>query len=82
MSYLDLQEHLSNLESAGLLPRIRHLINKDTEIHLLVCWQFRGGLPESDRNAFLFENVVDSHGRTYDIPAAVATLASRRVKPG
>lgn len=82
MSYLDLQEHLSNLESAGLLPRIRHLINKDTEIHLLVRWQFRGGLPESERNAFLFENVVGSHGRTYDIPVAVAALATRRVKPG
>ncbi len=76
MSYPDLQEHLSNLESAGLLLRIRHPINKDTEMHPLVRWQFRGGLAEAERKAFLFENVVDSHGRAYDMPVAVAALAA------
>ena len=29
-------------------------------MHPLVRWQFRGGLPEAERKAFLFENVVDS----------------------
>ena len=82
MSYPDLQEHLSNLESAGLLLRIRHPINKDTEMHPFVRRQFRGGLSESGRKAFLVENVVGGHGRTYGIPVAAATLAMRRGKPG
>ena len=53
-------------------------INKDTEMHPLVRWQFRGGIPEAERKAFLFENVVDSTGRKYDIPVAVGILASNR----
>ena len=53
-------------------------INKDTEMHPLVRWQFRGGIPEAERKAFLFENVIDSKGRKYDIPVAVGILASNR----
>ena len=34
-------------------------INKDTELHPLVRWQFQGGLAEDERRAFLFTNVVD-----------------------
>ena len=62
----------------GLLIRVQRPINKDTEMHPLVRWQFRGGIPEVERKAFLFENVVDSTGRKYDIPVAVGILASNR----
>ena len=76
MSYPDLQEHLHALEEKGLLLRIHHPINKDTEIHPLVRWQFRGGIPESERKAFFFENVVDGHGRHYNMPVVVGALAA------
>ncbi len=39
-------------------------------MHPLVRWQFRGGIEEKDRKAFLFTNVIDSKGRKYDIPVA------------
>lgn len=73
---LDFQTHLAALEANGLLVRIDRPINKDTELHPLVRWQFLGGLPEDDRRAFLFTNVVDSRGRHYDIPVAVGALAA------
>jgi 4-hydroxy-3-polyprenylbenzoate decarboxylase len=41
-----------------------------------VRWQFRGGIAEKDRKAFLFTNVVDSKGRKYDIPVVVGALAA------
>src|SRR5690348_18421694 len=73
---LDFQEHLADLEAKGLLVRIDKPINKDTELHPLVRWQFLGGIPEDDRRAFLFTNVTDSRGRHYDIPVAVGALAA------
>lgn len=56
--------------------RVARPVNKDTEIHPLVRLQFRGGLPESERKAWLFENVVDSSGRHYDLPVVVGALAA------
>jgi UbiD family decarboxylase len=76
--YPDLHAHIAALEQKGLLIRVQRPINKDTEMHALVRWQFRGGIPESQRKAFLFENVVDSTGRRYEIPVAVGILASNR----
>src|SRR5215212_3062785 len=73
---LDFQEHLADLEAQGLLVRIERPINKDTELHPLVRWQFLGGLAEDQRRAFLFTNVIDSKGRHYDIPVAVGALAA------
>src|SRR5882757_6469663 len=73
---LDLQEHLADLEAAGLLVRIDRPINKDTELIPLVRWQFLGGMPEDQRRAFLFTNVIDSKGRKYDMPVVVGALAS------
>jgi UbiD family decarboxylase len=73
---LDFQEHLARLEAQGLLRRIERPINKDTELHPLVRWQFQGGLGEDQRRAFLFTNVVDSTGRRYDTPVAIGALAS------
>ncbi|HYR35211.1 MAG TPA: UbiD family decarboxylase, partial [Burkholderiales bacterium] len=76
--YADLHEHLKTLEAAGLLVRVDRPINKDTEMHPLVRWQFRGGIAEKDRKAFLFTNVTDSKGRKYDIPVVVGALAASR----
>src|SRR5437868_10291317 len=76
--YADLHEHLEALDKAGLLIRVQRAINKDTEMHPLVRWQFRGGIAERDRKAFLFSNVTDSKDRRYDIPVAVGALAANR----
>lgn len=74
--YADLHEHLARVDAAGLLCRITEPVNKDTELHPLVRWQFRGGIAEENRKAFLFTNVVDSSGRHYDIPVAVGIFAA------
>jgi UbiD family decarboxylase len=73
---LDFQEHLARLEAAGLVVRIEREINKDTELHPLVRWQFQGGLHEDQRRAFLFTKVTDAEGRRYEAPVAVGALAS------
>src|SRR5580704_14221671 len=72
----DFQEHLANLEAAGLLLRIEREVNKDTELHPLVRWQFQGGLDESERRAFLFTNVIGADGRRFDMPVAVGALSA------
>ena len=71
----DFQEHLARLEERGLLVRIDRPINKDTELHPLMRWQFVGGYPESERKAFLFTNVVGSRGEKYDMPVVCCALA-------
>ena len=76
--YPDLHDHIRALDKAGLLVTVDRPINKDTEMHPLVRWQFRGGIEEKDRKAFLFTNVVDSKKRKYDIPVAVGVLAANR----
>jgi UbiD family decarboxylase len=77
-TYPDLHDHIAALEKAGQLIRVDRPINKDTEMHPLVRWQFRGGIPENERKAFLFTNVIDSHGKHYDIPVIVGGLAANR----
>ena len=77
-SYPDLHDHIRAIEEAGMLVRVDRPINKDTEMHPLVRWQFRGGIEEKDRKAFLFTNVVDSKGNKYDIPVLVGGLAANR----
>src|SRR6267154_502184 len=72
----DFQEHLANLEAAGLLVRIDREVNKDTELHPLVRWQFQGGLDEDQRRAFLFTNVVGADGRRFDMPVTVGALSA------
>ena len=76
--YRDLHEHLAALDREGLLVTVDREINKDTELHPLVRWQFRGGIAEPDRKAFLFTKVVDAKGRHYDIPVVVGALAASR----
>jgi len=73
---INLQDHLADLEAAGLLQRIDRPINKDTELHPLVRWQFVGGIPEHERKAFLFTNVVDTKGRRYEMPVVLGALAA------
>ena len=74
--YRDLQEHMAALADAGLLQTVDRAIDKDAHMHALVRWQFRGGIPESERKAFLFTNIVDGNGRSFDIPVLVGGLAA------
>ena len=77
-SYRDLPEHIDALRDAGLLIEVDRPINKDTEMHPLVRWQYRGGVPEKDRKAWLFTNVTDAKGKHYDMPVLVGGLAGNR----
>ena len=76
--YPDLHEHLQKLDEAGLLITVDEPIDKDSEMHSLVRWQFVGGLKESERKAFLFRNVVNAKGRKYDLPIVVGALAANQ----
>jgi len=76
--YPDLHEHVQALARAGLLVVIDEPINKDTEMHPLVRWQYRGGIPEPERKAFLFTQPTDSKGRRFDCSVLVAGLAANR----
>jgi len=74
--YPDLHDHLEALDKAGLLVTIDKPVNKDTEMHPLVRWQFQGGIAEKDRKAFLFTNITDAKGRKYDMPVVIGALAA------
>jgi 4-hydroxy-3-polyprenylbenzoate decarboxylase len=74
--YPDLHDQIRELEEAGLLLRVDIPINKDTELHPLMRWQFRGGMEEKDRKAMLFTNVTDSKGKKYEIPVLVGAMGS------
>lgn len=75
--YKDLREYIEVLDKNGRLVRIKREINKDTELHPLVRWQFHG-LPEKERKAFLFEKIIDVKGKKYDTPVLVAGHAPSR----
>jgi len=72
----DLQEHLRRLTARGLVTVIDRPIDKDSELHPLVRWQFQGGLREDERRAFLFTNVIGAKGEAYDIPVLAGGLAA------
>jgi UbiD family decarboxylase len=76
--YPDFHAHLQTLRERGLLQEITRPIDKDSELHPLVRWQFVGGLPEAGRKAFLFTNIVNAQGRKYDIPVVVGAMAANR----
>jgi len=76
--YADLHAHLAELERRDLLIRIDREIDKDSEMHPLVRWQFVGGMSEAQRKAFLFTNIIDGRGRKYDIPVIVGGMAANR----
>ncbi len=75
--YKELREQITALEEAGKLVRVKREINKDTELHPLVRLQFRG-LPETERKAFLFENVTDARGRKYQGSVLVGSHAASK----
>ena len=77
-TYRDLPEHLAALKEKGLLVTVDRQIDKDSELHALVRWQFVGGLAEADRKAFLFTNIVDGKGRKLNMPVVVGALAANR----
>jgi len=76
--YPDLHEHLATLNARGLLLTIDEPIDKDSELHPLVRWQFVGGLDEPERKAFLFTHIVNGRGRKYAIPVVVGAIAANR----
>lgn len=77
-SYPDLHDHLDELKRRGLLRVIDRPIDKDSELHPLVRWQFVGGVDEAERKAFLFTNIVNAAGRKYSMPVVVGALAANR----
>jgi 4-hydroxy-3-polyprenylbenzoate decarboxylase len=76
--YADLHEHLEALGRAGLLRVVERPIDKDSELHPFVRWQYVGGIEEHERKAFLFTRVVDARGRSYRFPVAVGAYAGNR----
>ncbi len=74
--YPDLHDHVLSLARNDLLHVIDEPINKDTVMHPLVRWQYRGNIPEADRKAFLFTQPTDSKARRYDSAVLVAGLAA------
>ncbi len=76
--YPDLHDHIMNLARDNLLVVVDEPIDKDSEMHPLVRWQFRGGIPEDQRKAFLFTQPTDATGRKYDAAVLVAGLAASR----
>ncbi len=78
LPYPDLHRHIVTLAEHGRLFWVERAINKDTELHPLVRWQFRGGLPEPQRKAFLFTHPADARGRRFHGATLVAGLAGNR----
>ncbi|HXS39904.1 MAG TPA: UbiD family decarboxylase [Stellaceae bacterium] len=76
--YPDLHDHLETLKKQGLLVTVTERIDKDSELHPLVRWEFVGGMKEEERKAFLFTNIVDGRGRKYDMPVVVGAIAANR----
>ena len=76
--YPDLHDHLAALKARGLLITVDRKIDKDSELHPLVRWQFVGGIAEAERKAFLFTNIVDGRGRKYEMPVVVGAIAANR----
>ena len=73
--YDDLREFIAALEAHEKLYRIDREVNKDTELQPLVRWQFRGGIPESARRGFLFNNVTDGKRNKYNCRVLVSGLS-------
>lgn len=75
--YKDMREYLEELDRAGKLKRFSRPINKDTELHPVVRWQFLG-LPEKERIGFLFENLTGLKGEKYSCRVASSVMAASR----
>ncbi len=75
--YRNLREYIRTLEERKKLFRIQRPVCRETELHPLVRWQFRG-LPENQRRAFLFENVHSLSGYKHAMSVLVGACASSR----
>jgi UbiD family decarboxylase len=75
--FRDLREFISLLEETDNLHRISARIEKNSELMPLVRWQYQG-LPDNQRKAFLFDNVTDPDGKSYDCRVAVGVLGASR----
>lgn len=75
--FRDLRDFIDLLEETGNLYRISDRIEKNSELMPLVRWQYQG-LPDSQRKAFLFENVTDPQGKKYNCSVAVGVLGASR----
>ena len=75
--YPSLREYIKTLESRGKLFRIEREVCRETELHPLVRWQFRG-LAENERRAFLFEKVASVAGGKYKMSVLSGACASSR----
>src|SRR5918911_3918714 len=73
--YRDLREFLVFLEPRGKVYRFTEPIDKDSELMPLFRLQLRG-LPEADRKVFVFENVRNASGATYDIGVAAGVYGA------
>ena len=60
--FADFRAYINRLEDRGKLRRWKRPINKDTEMMPLMRLQYRG-ISDEQREAFLFENVLDSRYR-------------------
>lgn len=80
MPFQDLRSYIEALRKQNLLYEVRQRVNKDTELMPVVRWQYRG-LPEAQRKAFLFPDVTDGRGRSFDTSGVVVSAvgASRQV---
>jgi 4-hydroxy-3-polyprenylbenzoate decarboxylase len=77
MPFRDLRDYFSVLEQKNLLWTIKEPVVKETELLSFVRLQFRG-LPEEQRRAFLFTNVKDVNGKSYDAKVTTGSLAASR----
>ncbi|HYA30195.1 MAG TPA: UbiD family decarboxylase [Acidobacteriota bacterium] len=75
--FTDFRSYLDQLEGRGKLHRWTRTVNKDTELMPLMRLQYRG-IPDESRQAFLYENVVDSRGKKHDIRVATGVYGSSR----
>ena len=75
--FSDFRSYLEELERRGKLHRWSRPVNKDTELMPLMRLQYRG-IPDDQRQAFLFDNVVDSRGRQHKIRVATGMYGSSR----
>lgn len=65
------------LAQKNLLWTVDEPVVKETELLSFVRLQFRG-LPEEQRRAFLFTNVKDVNGKSYDAKVTTGSLAASR----
>ena len=75
--YEDFRAYLEALQRRGKLHRWSRRVNKDTELMPLMRLQYRG-VPDDHRQAFLYENVIDSRGRRYGLRVATGMYGASR----